>query len=94
VTGFFRKNDCESVIKNMRLSNGTLWSIPIILDVDESLKTDIIGKTQVEIHDEKNQHIATLMNCEIYSFDKNTYCQSIFGTLDLAHPGVARIMKK
>lgn len=95
-TGFFRKNDFENVIKSMHLSNGTLWSIPIILDIDESLKSHIESEeTQnIEIHDWENQHIATLLSYEIYPFDKNAYCESVFGTMDIAHPGVARIMEK
>ena len=33
VNGFLGKADYESVLENMRLSDGTLYPIPIILDV-------------------------------------------------------------
>ena len=33
--GFLNKDDYESVLDNMRLKNGSLWPIPINLDVSE-----------------------------------------------------------
>src|SRR5689334_4987718 len=36
LTGFMGRKDYESVCNNMRLANGTLWPIPITLDVTEA----------------------------------------------------------
>src|SRR5690554_4015285 len=34
--GFMNRSDYESVMQRMRLADGTLWSIPITLPIDES----------------------------------------------------------
>ena len=34
--GFLRKNDFESVVSEMRLQNGTVWPIPIVLDISKN----------------------------------------------------------
>ena len=38
LNGFMKKDDYESVLNNMRLSNGELWPIPIVLDIKEEIK--------------------------------------------------------
>ena len=35
--GFLNKRDYESVLSKMRLSDGSLWSMPINLDISEDL---------------------------------------------------------
>ncbi|RLC78983.1 MAG: sulfate adenylyltransferase, partial [Chloroflexi bacterium] len=35
LTGFMGKADYESVLKDMRLQNGVVWSLPITLPVDK-----------------------------------------------------------
>jgi len=39
--GFLKSDDYNSVVKNHRLSNGHLWPIPIVFDIDETLKDEI-----------------------------------------------------
>ena len=41
LTGFLNKSDYESVLKNMRLVNNSLWPIPICLDLNKSDVDDI-----------------------------------------------------
>ena len=35
LTGFMSQADYDSVLSDMRLADGTLWPMPITLDVDE-----------------------------------------------------------
>lgn len=91
--GFLTRDDYESVLNDMRLSNDIPWSIPIILDVG---RDDIRG---VKEGDDialtyKGRVIAIMKVEEIYSWDKREYCQKVFKTVDPRHPGVARTMAK
>ena len=64
----------------MHLSDGTLWSIPIILDVSDEVRSQIEGEgaVKIELHDGSDHHIATLENIEMYDFDKEKFCESVF----------------
>ena len=36
IEGFMNKADVDSVVKNMRLANGVVWSIPIVFDMSDA----------------------------------------------------------
>jgi sulfate adenylyltransferase len=38
--GFMKKADVESVCKKMRLTDGTVWSIPIVFDISDQELAD------------------------------------------------------
>lgn len=80
LTGFCCKEDFVTIIEKMQLKDGTLWSIPIILAIDEKKAQEILslGIHIVELIDTDNLHIASISDIEIYSFDKNSYCLNVF----------------
>ena len=41
LTGFVGQADFESICRDMRLANGTIWPIPITLAVDEEAKASL-----------------------------------------------------
>ena len=41
LNGFLKQNDYENVCANYRLSNGALWPIPIVMDIDEKTKAHL-----------------------------------------------------
>lgn len=96
LTWFCRENDFSSITEKMCLSNGILWSIPIILDISSEKAQYLQNKwtKNIELLNQKNKHIASINDIEIYPFDKETYCKSVFGTQDINHPGVQNISKK
>ena len=44
LTGFMNRDDYEGVRDDMRLTDGTLWPMPIILDVPAELASYLIGR--------------------------------------------------
>jgi sulfate adenylyltransferase len=53
--GFMNRADYEGVCHNMRLANGTLWPMPITLDVTEEFakKADARASSKIALRDPK-----------------------------------------
>ncbi|KAI9357269.1 sulfate adenylyltransferase [Zopfochytrium polystomum] len=94
--GFLNKADYESVVENMRLTDGTLWPIPINLDVTaELVKTLKLSKgVRVALRDPRDDSpVAILTVGDIYIPNKHKEAQHVFGADDSAHPAVDYLHK-
>ena len=92
---FLSRADYESVIKNMRLKNGKLWPIPIILDVKkEDLEINIKLNKKIALRDKEGFLIAIIKIKEIWKPDKKEEAKLIYGTNDINHPGVKQLFNK
>ena len=85
---FMNQSDYESVLNNMRLSNGNIFPIPITLPVN---KDDVEVDSELALRDAQNRLIATINVEEIYEWDLKEVSQKVFGTLDTRHPMVAEM---
>ncbi|MGI0056515.1 MAG: sulfate adenylyltransferase [Nitrosarchaeum sp.] len=90
--GFLGKKDFENVISKGRLSNGLAWTIPIVLDVNESTATKMKKAGKVLLQNHQGLGIAILYVKEIFTFDKEKTAKEVYGTTDSSHPGVAKTM--
>ena len=90
--GFLGKKDYESVVSKGRLSNGLAWTIPIVLDVDESTATKMKKAGKVLLQNHQGLGIAILYVKETFTFDKEKTAKGVYGTSDSSHPGVAKTM--
>ncbi len=89
LTGFMGKADVENVCKHKKTANGTLWPIPIVLDVDSAMVSEKGLQTGSEVLlTFQNAPLAVLSITEIYNPDKVELQQAVFGTTDEKHPGV------
>lgn len=89
--GFMGKADVESVCKNMRLTDGTVWSIPILFDLsaDEIAKYGVAPGGTVLLTYGGNP-MALFEVSEIFEYDRESMCEDVYGTSDKKHPGCAR----
>ena len=87
--GFLVKADFDGVISKGRLANDLPWTVPIILDVDKETAQKAKDAGDVAL---KTTHgeFAILHVEETYTFDKTKTSQAVYGTTDVAHPGVAK----
>lgn len=90
--GFLGKKDYENVISKGRLSNGLAWTIPIVLDVDESTAAKMKKAGKVLLQNHQGLGIAVLHVKETFTFDKEKTAKGVYGTTDSSHPGVAKTM--
>jgi sulfate adenylyltransferase len=89
--GFLCSDDLENVLKQKRLESDTPWTIPILLDIDKTIKHDLKEGDTILLSNNENGVKATFDIQEIYQYDKKTLAQNIYGTQDLGHPGVANV---
>jgi sulfate adenylyltransferase len=94
LSGFLNRNDYRSVLEDMHMAGGTLWSLPVTLAVGESARTQLRHKDSALLTDEHGR-IAGLIRIEdIYQPDKLTEAKKVYGTEDPAHPGVGRLFRQ
>lgn len=91
LTGFVGKADFEGVCKNMRLTSGVVWPIPITLAVDEDVKETLSEGSQAALFHGDGTLLAVIDVEEIYPHDKALEIPNVFRTEDEAHPGVAAV---
>lgn len=93
ITGFFNESDYTSVVERIRLADGTVWSIPITLPVlDDELINIEIGDT-VKLQKDGITY-GVIKVSSIYTPDKQIEAKNVYGTNDLAHPGVAKLYSR
>lgn len=91
--GFLGKQDYESVVQNMRLQSGEIWSIPITLAVNEqSAKALNIGERVKLSHNGTVYGVIDIE--EMYVPNKLEEAALVYGTTDKQHPGVAKLFQK
>lgn len=89
--GFMGQEDFLSVLNSMRLANGTVWPLPILLDVSQETADDLTEGEVVGLTDEKGDVMALLHLKEKYHFDRQDMAQKLYGTDSHDHPGVRMI---
>jgi sulfate adenylyltransferase len=92
--GFMGRGDYESVCTSMRLSDGTLWPIPITLDVPETVAETLEPGVMLALRDPEGVMLAALQVEATYKPDRRAEAEAVFGTADERHPGVARLLRQ
>lgn len=93
LTGFMNHQDLKEVLNTMHLSNGIVWSLPIILQVDDDTVNPIKEGEGIGLWQDGDTPIAILQVEEKYRLNKEEVVQNTFGTTDVNHPGVRRILE-
>ncbi len=90
--GFMRRDDYESVRDSMRLGDGALWPIPITLDVPEAVAESLRPGSTLALRDPEGVMLAALQVEDVWKPDRSAEAESVFGTKNLEHPGVAFLL--
>ncbi|CCF57612.1 hypothetical protein KAFR_0C06200 [Kazachstania africana CBS 2517] len=87
LTGFLNEKDYISVVNNSRLSDNTLWTIPITLDVDSTFANSIKPNQRISLLQDNEIPIAILTVQDIYKPDKALEAKNVFRG-DPEHPAI------
>jgi sulfate adenylyltransferase len=91
LAGYMGKNDYTSVLNSMRLADGTVWPVPICLDLSEKAAANLTPGSPLALRDEEGFLLAILKITEIWKHDKQAYARAVYGTDDpQLHPGVRK----
>ncbi|MBY6036290.1 sulfate adenylyltransferase [Fictibacillus nanhaiensis] len=85
--GFMTKEDYRSCLTHMRLKDGHIWSLPIVLPAskEETVRLEI-GETALLLY--RNDIYGEIDIEEIYEVDRTKEVKAVYLTDDTIHPGV------
>ncbi|MFO6464110.1 bifunctional sulfate adenylyltransferase/adenylylsulfate kinase [Jannaschia sp. KMU-145] len=86
--GFMSEADYDGVVADMRLADGTLWPMPITLDVSEAFAGEIAEGQDIALRDAEGVILAILSVTDRWTPDKAREAEMVYGADDLAHPAV------
>ena len=92
--GFLGEADYERVRDEMRLVDGTLWPIPVVLDVPEAVAEGLqSGSSTLALRDPEGVMLAALHVSDVYRPDLSAEAKAVYGTTDPDHPGVGYLLR-
>ncbi|MFV2033940.1 MAG: sulfate adenylyltransferase, partial [Halocynthiibacter sp.] len=86
--GFLDEADYDSVVKDMRLDDGTLWPIPITLDISDEFAKEIEPGRDIALRDLEGVILAIMSVTDKWTPDKAREAKQVYGADDAAHPAV------
>ena len=94
LTGFMNERDYHGVCESMRLANGTLWPIPIALDVTEEAAAKVKPGSLLFLRDVEGVALAALHVEELYRPDLAREAELVYGSTNPEHPAVNHLLHK
>lgn len=86
--GFQSEADYNGTVENMRTADGTLWPMPITLDVSEKFAETIATGQDIALRDQEGVILAILSISDKWTPNKAKEAELVYGADDLAHPAV------
>ena len=88
--GFLSEADYNGVVENMRLTDGSLWPMPITLDVSEKFAETVAPGTRIALRDAEGVILAVMTVTDKWVPNKANEAAKVFGAGadDLAHPAI------
>ncbi|MEB3283058.1 MAG: sulfate adenylyltransferase [Lyngbya sp.] len=94
LTGFMEQADYETVVNDMRLSNGLPWSVPITLSVSQEVATPLLEGNFVRLDSPSGKFVGVLKLTQKYTYNKEKEALNVYRTTEDKHPGVKVIYEQ
>ncbi len=95
LSGYLLRNEYISVLESMRLSDGTVWPMPICLDVSPQIAQSLQSGQRIALNDQEGFLLAILTVGEVWKAEKEYEAEKVYGTSDPeSHPGVKNFYQK
>lgn len=93
LAGFLGRDDYLAVCADMRLSDGTLWPVPVTFDVPNEVAESAGPAGMLALRGPDHTVLAVLQITESWAPDRHAEAAAVFGTTDPSHPGVAYLLR-
>jgi len=90
--GFMGQGDYESVCSSMRLQNGLIWPMPVVLDLPAEFAKKLQAGRSLALRDPEGVLLAVVHVEEIWEPNRQSEVENVFGTADRRHPGVSYVL--
>ncbi len=87
--GFVGQAEFEGIVNDERLPDGTIYTIPIFLTVEDADAVAEGDEVVIVSETDPDTPVALMTVEEVFEWDKAAAAESVFGTSDTEHPGVA-----
>lgn len=94
LTGFMSQADYDSVLHNMRLQDGTLWPMPLNLDVGQDFAERVAVGDEIALRDQEGVALAVLQISDKWQPNKLQEAKAVFDTTNQHHPTVNYLINK
>lgn len=94
IKGFLTRNDFLKVVHDLALEDGTVWPLPITLDVSAEIADALTPGEYAALEDPEGTVIGAIEIEEVYKHNRTETVEQIFGTDDRSHPGVDRYLSQ
>ncbi|MDE0615795.1 MAG: bifunctional sulfate adenylyltransferase/adenylylsulfate kinase [bacterium] len=91
--GFMGQADYDRVCSEMRLVDGTLWPMPITLDMDAKTAEAAQDAGRLALRDVEGVMLAVLTVSDVWRPDTMAEGEAVFASSDPDHPGVGHLMR-
>ena len=92
LAGFMGQKDYDAVVESLSLVDGSLWPVPIVLDVPEVLAEKLSQGERIALRDQEGFMLAVMTVSDIWRPDKGFEAQKVYGTTDMSHLSVRYLM--
>lgn len=93
LAGYLGRADYARVLAEMRLADGTVWPLPVVLDVSEAFAATVEPGQSVALRDAEGVLLAVLEVSDKWVADHAAEAQAILGTADERHPGAHDLLR-
>jgi sulfate adenylyltransferase len=90
--GFMNRDDFLKTAKDMTLEDGTVWPLPVVLDVDSEKATSLSPGERAALYNPHEDLVGFISVEEVYKYNTEQSAEQVFGTADEDHPGVANFL--
>ena len=89
--GFMTQAQYRSVVKEMHLPNGDVWSLPVTVAASREDAASYKDGQRIALAGESGEPLALLDLEERFDYDKQAEAEQVYLTTEDAHPGVAAL---